>query len=131
MGYTHYWNAEKVTKLDKKCVLVLAKMLKTFYKEGEIQYESDEPLAPVVTSMMVRFNGVEEQGHETFLLVVGEREFCKTNEKPYDAVVVAALVIIKHFHPEFSWSSDGGDKDHEKGCEIAKEFLDVMDMNLE
>jgi hypothetical protein len=39
-----------------------------------------------------------------------EFEFCKTNHKPYDLLVVATLVLYKYHFPEVGISSDGGNK---------------------
>ena len=37
--------------------------------------------------------------------------FCKTARNPYDAVVVAILMVAEALLPGFEWSSDGDDED--------------------
>jgi hypothetical protein len=92
--------------------------------------EFDTPdAAPELTDAYIRFNGIGEDGHETFCLVAGmarqegcplprERrartlpihpgrfDFCKTARKPYDVLVTAVLWIA---HEEYGLrvSSDG------------------------
>lgn len=118
MGYTHRWQVvdyptdpqwreitrqtRKILKAAKACGLKLAK-------------ECDDPKrAPVVTRTFIRFNGVGDQGYETFWINRTDREwnFCKTgpwDARPYDPVVVSVLVEIKRILGEgFRLSSDGG-----------------------
>jgi hypothetical protein len=67
---------------------------------------------------------VEEDGHETFYIsprYTKEWNFCKTARKPYDTVVVAFLVMLNDVNPDFTWSSDGEDEDHEAGRKIYEE----------
>lgn len=76
------------------------------------------------------FNGVGDMAHETFVLaaeigsddyfVHGEKfSFCKTNGKPYDAVVVAMLIAMKAIAPDvFRISSDGDIDDWQPGLAL-------------
>ena len=85
-------------------------MIDRHNQELPIDWEYDEPnQPPQVDGEVVRFNGRDEDGHETFMI---ERtgtswEFCKTARKPYDVYVVACLILLHHYNPEFVWSSDG------------------------
>lgn len=76
-----------------------------------LAYESDATrLAPEVSASLVRFNGAGEKGHETFLFtrVGAPFHFCKTAQKPYDAVVCAVLLAAKHhLGAALTLSSDG------------------------
>ena len=119
MGYTHYWrqNGEIPTEnwdAITKCVKHLYKNLPNGIK---IQVEWDNAESPVANAKEIRFNGVGEAGHETFLLEKNPSshfEFCKTARKPYDLVVQMVLTIIYHYASKYiSVSSDGGPEDWE------------------
>jgi hypothetical protein len=68
-----------------------------------------------------------EGGYETFLLrrilYPSDWSFCKTEHRPYDALVVAALITLENICKDdpvgFSWSSDGDERDHQQGRELA------------
>lgn len=116
MGYTHYWR--NTVELSAACVEELRTLLINQYQAGMIWRECDDSVPPIVTHNCVRFNGVDEAGHETFLYEQGEAfSFCKTAYKPYDAVVVAALLLIAKHHSQegFTWSSDGAESDFDEG----------------
>lgn len=139
MGYTHYMEREKVLRQRKfaaaarDCKLVCEHLTKT--TGVRIQYEDDDGSPPVFGNDKIHFNGVGEDGHETFLVERtwtppewGERprpnglifEFCKTARKPYDAHVCACLVVLRHHLDErLIVSSDG--KDDEEGWPVARE----------
>lgn len=116
MGYTHYWR--NTVELSAECVEELRTLLINQYQVGVIWRECDDSVPPTVNHNCVRFNGVDEAGHETFLYEQGEAfSFCKTNCKPYDKVVVASLLLIDkhHGHEGFTWSSDGHGVDFDEG----------------
>ena len=50
-----------------------------------------------VSDTLVRFNGVDEDSHETFYFSInkGGFNFCKTNLKPYDEIVCGCLYIAE------------------------------------
>ena len=79
---------------------------------GRERVEEDEGDL-IISKEAIRFNGVGEDHHETFTLRIntGERELCKTNCKPYDALVVACLHYAKDINIILNWSSDGKSKD--------------------
>lgn len=58
---------------------------------------------------VIRFNGVGELSHETFLIERFSREFefCKTNRKPYDLAVCGVLILISLYADGGEISSDG------------------------
>lgn len=113
MGYTHYWRQhfdfEDAQWLD---IMEAAKLM---------LYESDIPLEHVVICLdYIAFNGVGADGHETCYIWRIRDEappddlagfgFCKTARKPYDAVVVEFLKMVREVAGDmtFKLSSDGG-----------------------
>lgn len=107
MGYTRYWNVKR--DLDD------FKFLK--FKEicNEIITTFNIPLDDIVlNNELIRFNGVEDDAHETFLFSKNEQSFifCKTQRKPYDEVVLACLLTASIiFGEDISISSDGDNND--------------------
>lgn len=89
MGFTRYWefknlDTEKFKEFSKTCQILIDDM--------------NIPLEDVtVSERQVRFNGVDEDGHETFNFCLKKNEFnfCKTDTKPYDEVVCGCLYIAK------------------------------------
>jgi hypothetical protein len=118
MGYTHYWYKEKELSENN---------WKTFIAEIEVLFkgntllcsEYDKPDSlPIADDELVRFNGKDEDGHETFYfprVESGQTEddgkrfsFCKTAYKPYDSYVVRALMLAEeHFGKGIRVESDG------------------------
>lgn len=123
MGYTHYWRRPEI--LD-------ASLFRAFSRdchdlalawEEAIAYEDDEPdHAPEFATDRIHFNGVGDDGHETFYLssvydaYPGQKpwgdgrwfEFCKTAFKPYDALVCACLIAFRvRFGDTVQVTSDG------------------------
>jgi len=74
-----------------------------------IQFEEDAEEPPVCTEELIRFNGIDEDGHETFYFSAGKEDFafCKTARKPYDVVVCECLLVLNHFIPALEINSDG------------------------
>ena len=73
-----------------------------------IQYEEDDNKDPIVTDTLIRFNGIGQDGCETFYFETPPKEdeinkfrngflfsFCKTARQPYDIVVCKLLLILK------------------------------------
>lgn len=119
MGYTHYWS--NFSALPDQAVADIQHLI--LLNAGLVQFESDVQEAPVVDTKEVRFNGVEDDAYETFCLSGGSWDFCKTAQRPYDKIVVAVLVIVAHYLPDFEWSSDGDDEDLAEGKELAQKYL--------
>lgn len=89
MGFTRYWDFEK---LDEE-------KFKDFSSTCQILIDSiNIPLEDVIINeRQVRFNGVDEDGHETFNFNLDKSafNFCKTATKPYDKVVCGCLYVAK------------------------------------
>ena len=115
MGYTHTWNSDGFT--DEQWMLARYRMRRIIaHSNVDVQYEDDDVRPPLIDATVIRFNGVEEDGHETFLITKdGGAEFCKTARKPYDEIVVAALGMLGELNPTFRWRSDGDPADHVDG----------------
>lgn len=113
MGYTHYWKHKEVSSdHDWTEFTHLVKIILNLAADEGIALAAEYDLPnepPAVTAEHVRFNGVGDDGHETFLITRDPTsfEFCKTARKPYDDVVVACLMAAERSLPGFSWTSDG------------------------
>jgi len=119
MGYTHYWNASPFTDDQWNEVIERGQAILSC-SDIPLQLDFDEPLPVELSNKRIRFNGVEDDGHETFYVTpdaIGFA-FCKTAYKPYDEVVVAFLIMLNEVNPEFTWDSDGEDADHEAGRKL-------------
>jgi len=111
MEYTHYFTIKKtpdaatINQIHKAVMPVLDNY------ENIIKYECDSVEGkPVNASGIIRFNGIEDDGHETFLVDLNRREFnfCKTARKPYDVPVCTVLAILRvYLGEDLELSSDG------------------------
>jgi hypothetical protein len=138
VGYTHYWRRPTIlpvrafTRATTDCRTVTDWLARE--RRIAIQYESDDDAPPCFDSTAVWFNGVGEEGHETFHVprvyephewevgpaYGGRFAFCKTARKPYDTAVCACLIVLKHhLGRKFRVSSDGTDED--TGWTVARE----------
>ena len=89
MGFTRYWtfdslSEEKFKDFSSICETLIDNM--------------DIPLDDIaVSNTQVRFNGVDDDAHETFNFKIDKRgfNFCKTATKPYDDVVCTCLYVAK------------------------------------
>jgi hypothetical protein len=129
MGYTHYFENKqdcppedwaKITEAFKR--LQLTAIINN--DPLLIQEEYDSASAPGVDGTGIWFNGIEDDGHETFHLTregSGRFNCCKTAQKPYDRVVVAVLCLA-NFFASGVWDigSDGDTEDWEAGLALAR-----------
>lgn len=126
MGYTHYYGPTKFS--PKQFALVVkasAQVIEIVTEEMKIPlpFECDQPdKAAQCGDETVRFNGLDENGHETFILIANDRwSFCKTAMKPYDIAVVAILCLAEHYGGAGqSVSSDGDADDWAEGLALAQ-----------
>lgn len=130
MGYTHYW--ETVTFTDdqwnklKPLVEAVFKLAKA--ENILLAAEYDQPSdKPYINDHEIQFNGVGEEGYETFIVSKDATEFtfCKTARKDYDTPVVAILYLCHKVNPEFIFSSDGDEKDLVDGWNMHEKALDT------
>jgi len=131
VGYTHYASRPKTLPLRKfkAAALDCRKAVEALCEEHgfQVQWESDDQRPPCFDQNGIRFNGVSENGHETFAVDrvyqpypeqrkpsrgEGWGEFTKTARKPYDAAVCACLIVFNHhFGKSYPVGSDGDDDD--------------------
>ena len=128
MGFTHYFPHEKVLKSVWTDILAGCKRAHALLPESiKITGCSKYGAEPHFGADEIWFNGVSDEGHETFSLYrqgSGGFEFCKTARKPYDVLVVACLLIYAHFSPgTIELSSDGERKDWAAGKKLAESAL--------
>ena len=140
MGFTHYFYCKpKLNKSDFKAFASdVEKVLKlSGVPLSHIDTKEDQE-GFEVTDELINFNGVGDNGHETFLFqrdtLVREAEltprnglvfnFCKTNQKPYDLCVTATLILAKmHFGKDVKISSDGDASDWAEGGALVGKAL--------
>jgi len=129
MGYTHYWKnksdiphdvwlliCDDVEKIIAKSPVPLAHEYDEPGSAPEVKRENADGGGPVIF-----FNGVGDDGHETFVVTprAAEFEFCKTANKPYDVVVTAVLLVIADRWDAFTLSSDVDKTDWVDGATLA------------
>ena len=117
MSYTHYWtdNGKRKAELPIAAQHVIKQLVDEAYRREIIQRESGDPRPPIATATEVRFNGVRERAHQTFLFHTDGPNpcgRCRTARKPYDDVIMRVLLILACYRPGFEISSDGS-FDHE------------------
>lgn len=127
MGYTQYLfpRADFESKHWADIMAGTQRLVEICAKRGIVlRVEYDEPEAPSITKRKIVFNGLGEEGHETFVLLRRPegRQFCKTARKPYDVAVTAMLAYVTSVYPyAMVVASDGGKKDWRKGVLLARE----------
>lgn len=131
MGYTHYFHS-KGKNLDQSKFRVLSdqarRIINIANKQGiKIQFEYCDNKPPELTNYAIRFNGIEEDGHETFMITREEfGEFCKTARKPYDTIVTAILIAAKLiFKNDIDISSDGDNEDWNEGRKLFEDAISI------
>lgn len=128
MGYLHSWilNKKGNEAAYKKAKNQIIKFLKT---RKDIADESGEGTQPNLKDGVISFNGQGKDSHEIFWIPKSLKDFenadfCKTNRKPYDVVVVACLTILKlHLFDDILVDSNGDTQDLEEGVRLACSFL--------
>jgi len=125
MGHTNYW--ERKPELPAKAFAAAVKDCKKIIKYLGIPLGGKDGTGkPIFRADLIEFNGKTPNDYETFAVdrVVepeGEPmvfEFCKTEHRPYDICVQAALIVLKHhLGDDITVSSDGHDTDWEAARE--------------
>ncbi len=124
MGFTRYWefsglNEEKFKDFSSVCQVLVDTM--------------NIPLEDItINERQVRFNGVDEDGHETFYFSLDKSgfNFCKTNIKPYDGVVCGCLYVAKViFGDDISVNQDCDPSDDEDIIQKVKSILRENKLN--
>lgn len=126
MGYTHYLRqkraltADEWQRLCEEARAIISRAKQAGIELGGIMGEGGNP---DVTDEDIALNGVGAESHEGFIITrtplepmpgrehppEGAFSFCKTAQKPYDAVVVSLLFKAREIAPDaFTVMSDGG-----------------------
>jgi hypothetical protein len=126
MGYTHYWGKQgDVDEASYAAALKDIAKIVTSEKAILANGSGDEGSKPKVTGG-ISFNGIGDASHETFALPpkakMLDNDFCKTNQKPYDVVVVAALSRLAEV-AGIKIGSDGDAEDLKDGVALASKVL--------
>lgn len=124
MGYTHFWTVTGFT--DQQWGEFQAHARTVFRRAARrgIRIRGWNGAGkPEFSADRVAFNGAGDDAHETCSIKREDydRDFCKTERKPYDAVVVALLTIGARMGC-LHWSSDGDPADHEEGIKLARDL---------
>jgi hypothetical protein len=134
MGYTHYFRKENRLNLSakeaEKRYQRAIKHCQILVRDYQLRTNSLSGYTAHTTPGLyggVKVNGKGDLGHEDFVLREHYSQndsfnFCKTAQKPYDAVVVACLIILD-FYGLFRVSSDGSPHDWLDGLELARKRL--------
>jgi len=139
MGYTHYFKTVRVGKAEinesnyQKALVQCSEAVKLYNADVKAIDEKHEARLSGYTAHTyigqyggLEVNGTGDLSHESFCMREHfnqnfDLNFCKTNEKPYDTVVVACLCILKHhLGSAFSVESDGESFEWIRGVELAK-----------
>ena len=133
MGYTHYWENGEIDSDTFAAIAADTKLAYQIAKEKlgvKVAVEYDRATEdPIFSEDQIVFNGIGDDGHETFALYKERTNFsfCKTARKPYDILVVAALHIASVHAARakvyMSFTSDGDDADLSAGKKLAEQAL--------
>jgi hypothetical protein len=131
MGYTHYWTITKeLTPAQfKEWTEGVKAIVETAIEAGISLGNGLGFDAPNIDETLVAFNGVGEGGHETFGIKLDDLgfDFCKTAQKPYDAVVTASLIHAKKiFGDAIEIKSDGDWDDWDSGKVLYETVFDIQ-----
>ena len=142
MGYTHYWTFKKTSRSAslvetkyKQAVKDIAKVV-LHAKKNIVNLSGYTAHTEVGQYGGIDFNGVQDEAHENFYLREHfsqglDFHFCKTAQKEYDVVVVAALIILKfRLGSNIEISSDGDYGDWIAGLELAKHVLKLKSLKI-
>ena len=115
MGFTRYWSikADLPKTRFRKAASDVRRMLKD--EGATVAWECDSHKVPQCNVNGVRFNGINEDGHETFGFFPFETgfDFCKTARKEYDLYVYATLLIFQGYFPDIVIIDSDGDGDYD------------------
>ena len=150
MGYTHYFEFTKLNESELKkikpsydvairqCHRIIRhwnKIIKKIDEKSPHRLSGYSAHTPVGKYRGIKLNGTQEMAHESFDLresyeLNGSFNFCKTNRKPYDTVVVACLITLKHYLGEcVTINSDGNSSEWESGLLLARTVLRIKTDN--
>ena len=118
MGYTHYYTIQDPSQPLRGSEI--AQDIQNIILASEIPMGdgSDDPDSqPILEHDLVQLNGTGDEAHETLYYPPYDEgngfAFCKTARKPYDVVVCAALLAIKHHQEDNVEITSDGEFDDE------------------
>lgn len=123
MGYTHYWTIN--TKGNRENYNKAIKAMNTIARANKAILSGYSAYTTTKQYGGIKLNGKTPYDHEDFIfrehITLNESfNFCKTNQKQYDVVIVACLVAAKHYlKDDITVSSDGFSEDWELGTMLA------------
>lgn len=151
MGYTHYWRVNpkhgKAAEQEKQYQIAVKqcqKIIKTYNDQIKLidkkhpdRLQGYSAHADIGQYGGINFNGVGSYSHETFVFREHFKQnsssfaCCKTAQKPYDTVVVACLITMKHYLKDgIEVSSDGYAHDWLDGLELARRILKLKSLKI-
>jgi len=116
MGFTRYWTFDK---LDEEKFGEFSKICQTLVSELNVPLDN-----VTINRRQVRFNGVDDDSHETFNFNLDKTgfNFCKTNLKPYDLVVCGCLYVAKLVFGK-SIKINGDPSDDDENIQIVRTII--------
>lgn len=151
MGYTHYFSINKeaafgrTAEYEQKYQLALRQCariaknynarLKAVDKKHPNRLSGFTVHTPISKYGGLHINGTAEFAHEDFCLrehfTQNQGGFCKTARKPYDVVITACLITLKHYLGQgFQVESDGLASDWIEGLELAKKVTRIKTLDI-
>ena len=147
MGYTHYWdfkniNRKEIEETYQNALSQCEKIVQGYNLHMKlIDFRHPNRLSgftahsPTGKYKGLKVNGTRDLAHEHFILretySLNERDFCKTARKPYDVVVVACLIVLKHYLEDYiSVESDGNVSDWYDGLNLAKDITKLKGLTI-
>jgi hypothetical protein len=142
MGRTHYWsftsNRGKTAQMEKvyqNAIVKCAKMVR-YYSDtfGGLSGYTAHDVSKRYGGLNV--NGSKNSGRgEDFTmrehLTQNGSDYCKTYSCPYDTVVVACLIVLKHYLGDsIRVTSDGGVSDWADGLLLAQRVLNLKTVRI-
>jgi len=140
MGYTNYLTIKKTSsrEIEKKyqqAIKKIDKLVKYAYNTACLPLSGYSAHAKGYGG--IKFNGKQDNAHEDFILREHFKEnenfsFCKTARKPYDIVVKASLLVLKHALKDIVIiSCDGNKEDWLDGLKLAKKALGLKSLLID
>jgi hypothetical protein len=100
MGYTHYWKQDNWGQEDKKGFKKAIPHIKKIAEEHK--------LGEIFSDLEISSKKIAFTPYESFWIFNRcDSDFCKTNRNAGDEACCKILLILDHFCPNFSFSSDG------------------------
>ena len=150
MGYTHYWEFKSSHGKSKtveatyqlavrQCQRIIKgynKRVKALDKKHPNRLAGYSAYTKISEYSGIDVNGTGDLGHETFSVADHYSKnrdkdfwgFCKTANKPYDAVVVACLLTLRYYLCDLiTISSDGDYLDFVEGQRLAEDILKIKE----